>query len=58
MIAPAFAANLLFWSLQVAAVVALASLLPVLFRLDTPGVRYTYWRAVAIFCLLLPWIQG
>ena len=58
MIAPAFAANLLFWSLQVAAVVAVASLLPVLFRLDTPGVRYTYWRAVAIFCLLLPWIQG
>ncbi len=58
MIAPALAANLLFWSLQVAAVVAVASLLPVLFRLDTPGVRYTYWRAVAILCVLLPWIQG
>ena len=57
MIAPAFAANLLFWSLQVAAVVAVASLLPVLFRLDTPAVRYMYWRTVAVLCLLLPWIQ-
>jgi TonB family protein len=50
-------ANLLPWSLQVAAIVAIASLLPWLVRLDAAGVRYVYWRAVAVLCLTLPWIQ-
>ena len=49
--------NLLPWSLQAAGVVVAAGLLPWLFRLDAAGVRYTYWRAVALLCLALPWIQ-
>ena len=49
--------NLLPWSLQAAGVVAVAGLLPWLFRLDAAGVRYTYWRGVALLCLALPWIQ-
>ena len=51
------ATNLLAWSIQVAALVAGASLLPSLFRLDVPGVRYAYWRMVSLLCLALPWIQ-
>jgi len=57
MIATDLFANLLPWCLQVAAIVAVASMLPWLFRLDTAGVRYVYWRAVAVLCLTLPWIQ-
>ncbi len=57
MIATALLANLLPWCFQVAAVVAVASLLPWLFRLDAAGVRYVYWRTVAVLCLALPWIQ-
>lgn len=49
--------NLLPWSLQAAGVVAAATLLPWLFRLDVGGVRYAYWRGVALLCLALPWIQ-
>src|SRR6185436_12666422 len=49
--------NLLPWSLQAAGVVAAAALLPWLFRLDVAGVRYAYWRGVALLCLALPWIQ-
>lgn len=50
-------ANLLPWSLQVAGIVVAGSLLPWLFRLDVAGVRYAYWRATALLCLTLPWIQ-
>jgi len=53
----AILANLLPWSLQAAGVVAAAALLPWLFRLDVAGVRYAYWRGVALLCLALPWIQ-
>jgi TonB family protein len=53
----AIVANLLPWSLQAAGVVAAAALLPWLFRLDVAGVRYAYWRAVAVLCLALPWVQ-
>ena len=53
----AIVANLLPWSLQAAGVVAAGALLPWLFRLDVAGVRYTYWRAVAVLCLALPWVQ-
>jgi len=49
--------NLLPWCLQAAAIVAIAALLPWLFRLDAAGVRYVYWRAVGVLCLTLPWIQ-
>ncbi|HEU4936565.1 MAG TPA: M56 family metallopeptidase, partial [Vicinamibacterales bacterium] len=57
MIATDLLANLIPWCLQVAAIVAIASLLPWLFRLDAAGVRYVYWRSVAVLCLALPWIQ-
>lgn len=49
--------NVVAWSAQAAVVVAIASVLPWLLRLDTPGVRYAFWRAVAVLCLALPWIQ-
>jgi TonB family protein len=57
MISPHIIENLLPWSLQAAGVVVAAALLPWLFRLDAAGVRYTYWRAVALLCLALPWMQ-
>ena len=57
MISTDLLSNLLPWCLQIAAVVAVASLLPWTFRLDAAGVRYVYWRAVAVLCLSLPWIQ-
>jgi TonB family protein len=57
MISTGLVANLVPLSLQVLAVVAAASLLPWLFRLDAAGVRYAYWRTVALLCLTLPWIQ-
>ncbi len=57
MISTDLVSNLLTWCLQVAAIVAVASLLPWLFRLDAAGVRYVYWRGVAVLCLTLPWIQ-
>ena len=49
--------NLLPWSLQAAGVVAAAALLPWLFKLNVAGVRYAYWRGIALLCLALPWIQ-
>ena len=50
--------NLLAYSTQLACIVLVATLLPPLLRLDAPGVRYGYWRAVAALCLVLPWLQG
>ena len=50
-------ANFLPWSLQAAGVVTTAALLPSVFRVDVAGVRYAYWRTVALLCLALPWIQ-
>lgn len=57
MISPHIIENLLPWSLQAAAVVAAAAFLPWLFRLDAAGVRYNYWRGLALLCLALPWMQ-
>jgi len=57
MISGAALGNILAWSLQAALVAGLASVLPWLLRLDAPGVRYAYWRVVALLCLALPWIQ-
>ena len=57
MIAAGALANLGIYSLQLAAIVAGASLLPWLLRLDNPGARYAYWRAIGLLCLALPWIQ-
>ena len=57
MISAAALGNIFAWSLQTAVVVGAASLLPWLLKLDAPGVRYAYWRVVALVCLGLPWIQ-
>lgn len=57
MISASALANLGIYSLQIAAIVAGASLLPWLLRLDNPGARYGYWRAIGLLCLALPWIQ-
>jgi TonB family protein len=50
--------DLLVWSAQVACIVAIGGLLPVLLRLDVPGVRYTFFRALLVICLALPWLQA
>jgi TonB family protein len=50
-------ANLGIYSLQIAVIVAGASILPWALRLENPGARYAYWRAIGAFCLVLPWIQ-
>ena len=57
MIAASALTNLAIYSAQVAIVTAVASMLPGLLRLDNPGARYAYWRAVGLLCLALPWIQ-
>ncbi len=57
MISAAALGNVLAWSLQAAVVVGAACVLPWLLRLDAAGVRYAYWRGVALLCLALPWIQ-
>ena len=50
--------NLLAYSAQVACVAAVGSLLPLLFRIDAPGVRHAYWRSLLLLCITLPWMQG
>jgi len=57
MISPDLLGNVLAWSLQAAIVAGVACVLPWLLRLDAAGVRYAYWRTVAVLCLALPWIQ-
>lgn len=49
--------NLAIYSLQIAAIIAGASILPWALKLDNAGARYAYWRAIGVFCLVLPWIQ-
>jgi len=51
-------ANLLAWSAQVLFVVALGALLPRLRRVESPGVRHTYYRVLLLLCLALPWLQS
>ena len=46
------------WFLQIACIVAIASLLPRMLRLYAPDASYAYWRALLVFCLALPWLQG
>jgi TonB family protein len=50
--------DLIAWSAQVACIVAVGGLLPTLLRLEAPGVRYGYFRALLALCLALPWLQG
>jgi TonB family protein len=50
-------ANLVAYSAQVTVVVAVGAALAALVRVDAPGVRYAYWRALLALCLVLPWLQ-
>jgi protein TonB len=50
--------DLFTWGVQVACIAAIGTLLPVLLRLNAPGVRYAYFRGLLIICLVLPWLQG
>jgi TonB family protein len=49
--------DLIVWSAQVACIAAIGGLLPTLLRLEAPGVRYAYFRALLALCLALPWLQ-
>ena len=49
--------NVLSWSLQVAAITAVAALLPRLLHVDAPAIRHGWWRAVLLVCLVLPFVQ-
>jgi TonB family protein len=49
--------NLFAWSLQVAIVVAAASLIARVLHVDAPGARYAWWRLVLVLCLALPVLQ-
>ena len=49
--------NLLRYSVQIAALAAIAAAAAALCRIDAPGVRYAYWRIVGLLCLALPWLQ-
>jgi TonB family protein len=54
---PATAGNFLASSAQIALIATIASVALWALRLRAPGVRYTYWRIVAVLCLSLPWMQ-
>ena len=53
----ALLSDVMVWSAQVACIAAIGGLLPSLLRLEAPGVRYTYFRALLAICLVLPWLQ-
>jgi TonB family protein len=57
MMQPAMLSNLFAWSLQALSVVLVGGALPRLLRLHAPGVRYGYWRALLMTCLILPVVQ-
>ncbi len=58
MTASSLLADLAAWSAQVACIAVAGGLLPAVLRLDAPGVRYVYFRALVAICLILPWLQG
>ena len=49
--------NLLAYSLQVAALAAVGTVLPFVLKLRHPGILLHYWQALFATCLLLPVIQ-
>ena len=51
-------ADVIAFSAQVAFIVAVATIVALVVRIDTAAVRYQYWRALLVLCLLLPWMQG
>ena len=54
----AIVSNAVAYSLQVAWLAFVASLLPLLLRVGSATLRYRYWRSVLAISLLLPWLQG
>ena len=50
--------NVAAYSAQVLCIVALGGLLSAVLRVNAPAVRHTYWRALVVVCIALPWIQG
>ena len=50
--------NIGHYTAQIMSIVAIATLLGWLLRIETPGVRYGYWQAIFVLCLLLPFVQG
>ena len=52
------ATDVVAFSAQVTCMVAVAAIVSFLVRIDAASVRYQYWRAVLVLCLLLPWLQG
>ncbi len=49
--------NLLAYSLQIAALVTVGTVLPLVLKLRHPGVLLHYWQALLVASLLLPVIQ-
>jgi TonB family protein len=49
--------NLILWNLQIAAVVAVAAVLPFLVRMKMPGARLAFWQAVLMTSLALPLLR-
>jgi TonB family protein len=58
MIGDQFLSNLASYSIQVAVIVGLGTLLHYLLRIDAPWLRHAYWRTLLAVCLLLPLVQG
>jgi TonB family protein len=57
MIDPLAFGNFVAFSAQSAVIAAAALALPMLLRITSAQLRYSFWRAVLAFCLLLPWLQ-
>jgi beta-lactamase regulating signal transducer with metallopeptidase domain len=55
--APLWLSNLVFWSGQVAVLVAVAAFLPRLLRIRQPRVLLAFWRALLVISLALPFLQ-
>ena len=49
--------NLLAYSLQIAALAAAGTVLPMVLKLRHPGVLLHYWKTLFVACLLLPVVQ-
>jgi hypothetical protein len=49
--------NLLAYSLQVATLAAVGTVLPLVLKLRHPGVLLHYWQGLFVACLVLPAIQ-
>jgi len=49
--------NLVLYSLQVGLLVAVAAMVPALFRLRAPRARLLYWHVLLAACLLLPQLR-